>query len=120
MRVEHQYSVIKIMAELVAKEHDKRQLEVYEQLWINKLKSINTAPVIELLLNEARKQTQKKYYINNKEKERIRQQEFVKKHKERFSIPTNCECGGRYTYKNKSCHFKSKKHLDFLLLATEE
>ena len=91
---------------------DRRHLEVYEQLWINKLKSINKAPVVEFLLKECRKQTLKKYYENNKEKEANRQREFIKKNKERYSTTTNCECGGHYTYKNKSAHFKSKKHLE--------
>ncbi|GMF38340.1 unnamed protein product [Phytophthora lilii] len=31
---------------------DRRHLEVYEQLWINKLKPINKAPVVEFLLKE--------------------------------------------------------------------
>ncbi|GMF64051.1 unnamed protein product [Phytophthora fragariaefolia] len=47
---------------------DRRHLEVYEQLWINKLKPINKAPVVELLHKECRKQSLKKYYENNKEK----------------------------------------------------
>lgn len=93
---------------------DRRHLEVYEQLWINKLRCINKAPVIEFLLKECRKQTLKKYYENNKEKEANRQREFIKKNKERYSATTECECGGHYTYKNKSAHFKSKKHLVYL------
>lgn len=30
MMTEHHYSVIKMMAELIAKQHDEKQLEVYE------------------------------------------------------------------------------------------
>ena len=41
------------------------------------------------------KERDKKRYDNNKE-------------------PINCACGGRYVYRNKSHHFKSKKHLAYM------
>ena len=39
------------------------------------------------------------YRINNKEK-------LYKKN--------ICECGGRYMHDNKSCHFKTKKHINYI------
>ena len=36
------------------------------------------------------------------------------KNKEKYCEKFPCECGGRYTYVNKSRHFKSKKHLKFV------
>ena len=31
-----------------------------------------------------------------------------------YDIKTNCECGGKYTYKHKSRHLKSLKHQMYL------
>jgi len=45
------------------------------------------------------KNTRKKYSVNNKEK-------FTKK--------TECECGGSFTFSNKSTHFKTKRHIKWL------
>ena len=42
---------------------------------------------------------QKAYYIDNKEKL-----------KEKF----DCQCGGNYTYSQKSTHQKTAKHLNYL------
>jgi hypothetical protein len=37
---------------------------------------------------------------------------FYNRNKERISEKVKCEiCGGSYTYYNKSCHLKSKKHI---------
>lgn len=46
----------------------------------------------------------KKYYEQNKDK-------INEKHNEKFT----CECGGRYTFGNKSKHFKTKLHQSFVL-----
>jgi len=48
----------------------------------------------------------KKYYEANKEQSK----EYSQANKERLNHKINCECGGKYTYKNKSTHFKSQKH----------
>lgn len=65
MRVEHQYNVIKIMAELIAKEHDKRQLEIYEL----KLKYCpETLSPTELLGHKVLKEKLESLNINNMNK----------------------------------------------------
>ncbi len=46
----------------------------------------------------------KEYYLNNKEK-------IIKKHKEEFI----CDCGSCVRISDKSIHFKSKKHQNYLL-----
>ena len=50
-------------------------------------------------LKERDKKYGKKYREKNKEKE-------IEKH--------NCECGGKFTKRNKARHMKTKKHLDSL------
>ena len=45
----------------------------------------------------------KKYYLDNKDT-------INKKRSEKF----NCDCGGKYTRRNKSQHLKSKKHINYI------
>ncbi len=49
------------------------------------------------------KQYSKQYYQNNMEK--------IKQHR---NVKHNCDCGGKYTTRNKSTHFKSPKHKKFI------
>lgn len=46
-------------------------------------------------------------------------QDYYLKNKERISDKNKssikCECGGCYTYQHKSRHFKTKKHVDYLV-----
>jgi len=79
------------------------------------------------------KTTKKEYYENNKEtilkknneyrqnnKDQLNQKakDYREKNKEKInkrrSEKFTCECGGKFTLKNKSQHFKSKKHIKFL------
>ena len=54
-------------------------------------------------INEYHKEYDKIYRHKNKEK-----------NKERMNEKFICDCGGDYTYANKSKHFKTKKHLKFV------
>jgi len=67
---------------------------------------------------EANKEKIKEYYKEyveaNKERLKEYRKEYVEANKEREKEKFTCECGGKYTYKNKSQHFKSKKHLKFV------
>ena len=76
---------------------DRLHLEVYETLWIYKLKSINN-----LIPFGIKKLWSKQYREQNKEK-------INTKGREHF----DCSCGGRYTYSNKIQHIKSKKHQEY-------
>ena len=39
---------------------------------------------------------------------------YYNTNKEMFKKRYNCECGGKFTYRNRSVHLKSKKHLDYI------
>jgi hypothetical protein len=56
------------------------------------------------------------YYQANKEKKNEYNEQYYKNNKEKLNQIVNCDCGGKYKYKNKSQHFKSKKHQNFMTL----
>ena len=56
----------------------------------------------------------KEYQEANKEKISLYQKEHYEANKEKLNKKIDCECGGKYTYTNKSTHFKSKKHQAFI------
>jgi len=53
------------------------------------------------------KENHKEYYETNKNKI-----------KEKLTKKFNCECGGKYTFHNKSIHNKTKQHIDFINLSS--
>jgi hypothetical protein len=67
---------------------------------------------------EEKKERQKEYYENNIEHIKERNKEYGKEYrennKEKFTEKINCECGGKYTYKDKARHFKTKIHLKYI------
>ena len=56
----------------------------------------------------------KKNYQNNKEIRKEYQKTYNENNKEKINEKFNCECGGKYTHKNKLQHFKTKLHQDYL------
>ena len=60
----------------------------------------------------------RKYYEDNKQKIKEQKQQHYEDNKEKISIKNSmkiiCDCGGKYTTQNKSNHFKSKKHQNYL------
>ena len=52
--------------------------------------------------------------ISIREKDVIRGKIYRENNKEKRNAKYTCECGGRYTHANKSIHFKSKKHQDYI------
>ena len=62
------------------------------------------------------------YYVENKNDIVKKVKEYQEKHKDEIRAKANekvnCECGGRYTRRNKSTHMKSKKHNDYIIKAT--
>jgi len=77
---------------------DREHLKVYEQLWINKLKSINklSAFVIEPVLKKKKKEQQKIYREKNKGK--IAEQDQIYREKNKGKI---AERGQKYHEENK-------------------
>lgn len=59
----------------------------------------------------------KEYYQKNKdiirEKDKIRGIKYRMDNYEKINEKHNCSCGGLYTYRNKSRHMKSKKHIKY-------
>jgi len=57
-------------------------------------------------------------YNKNKKDILIKMKEYQEQHKDELRAKANekidCECGGRYTRRNKSTHMKSKKHLNYV------
>ena len=43
-----------------------------------------------------------------------KKKEYREKNQDKIKEKLNCECGGKFTYSNKSMHLKSKKHLNFI------
>ena len=56
----------------------------------------------------------KEYYEKNKEKMNKYNKEYYEKNKDKINEKIYCECGGKYVYRNKAEHFKTKKHLKFI------
>ena len=82
--------------------NNKDELRIKEREWYDKTKNINKnkpyASIDEI------KENKKEYYENNKEKI-----------KEYYNEKFNCECGAIICKSNKSNHFKSIKHQNYLL-----
>jgi hypothetical protein len=96
---------------------DRKCLQAFEQLWINKLKSINMKQTFKPLKKQFenlrlfqidRSDYHKKYFCMYKNDNK---ENYIKnKDQENF----NCECGGKYTFQHKKRHLKSEKHLSFI------
>jgi hypothetical protein len=120
---------------------DRAHLEVYETLWVKKMKAINRyEPCGRLLIKQYQKQRykankerineqQKQYKEANKEyikeqrkkfreanTERIKEQmkQYYEANKERLNEKITCECGAEITRHHIARHRKSKTHADGL------
>jgi len=72
----------------------KQQAHIREEYWRREYKSLlNTRKAYET--EEEKKERNKEYY------------------KEKCSIKTKCECGGKYDDYSKTRHFKTNRHMDF-------
>jgi len=68
----------------------------------------------------------KEYYNNHKDEIKENRKEYMKEYikvyrsrnkdviNEELNKKIECECGGRYTRRNKSTHMKSKKHTNYV------
>lgn len=120
---------------LLIKEYDvfdKKHLLAYEQLWINKLETVNNNNTLRLdFINRHQYLNKKKKYYNEnkdtkikeylektKEKRLLQGREYREKNKEKIKQIIKCECGGTYSgYNNfkKERHFNSKKHQNYVV-----
>jgi hypothetical protein len=90
--------------------------------------------------SEKLKEYDKQYYKDNKEKLDTYKKEYLEKNKEKYreyqrnyqrkyrqkkepskeaenrDTQVKCECGGHYTLRNRSTHFKTKKHTKYFFL----
>lgn len=55
----------------------------------------------------------KEYYEDKKDIILKRQKEYNDNNKDKLKEKIKCDCGGCYTYANKSIHFKRKIHIDY-------
>jgi hypothetical protein len=60
------------------------------------------------------RKAQKQFYEKNKDALNKINLEYYNTNKERLNQKILCKCNGRYTYKNKSQHFKSRLHQIYL------
>jgi hypothetical protein len=58
--------------------------------------------------------TKKEWNELNKDKLKQQMKEYNDLHKDKLQEKFNCDCGGKYTFKTKINHEKTKKHIDFL------
>lgn len=56
----------------------------------------------------------KEYYTEHKAEIDEKAKKYVLEHKTELNKKCDCECGGKFTHRQKSTHFKSKLHLEFL------
>ena len=108
-----------------------RELQSREQQWIDQGIYINDNR--SFISEEDSKEYQKEYYENNSENikeyqkeykkeyreinsEKIREQnkEYYENNSEKLNEKCSCDCGGKFTYKNKLRHLKTNKHLDYI------
>ena len=51
---------------------------------------------------------------SKKERDKKSQKIYQEKNKDKLQEKFECECGGKYKYKSRLIHFKTKKHLSYL------
>ena len=56
---------------------------------------------------------QREYYNDNKEKFKAYYETNKEANRDKVNEKFECECGGNFTYKHKSDHIKTAKHLNF-------
>lgn len=107
---------------------DKKHLSAYEQLYINKYKSINKQDVLHGIdkgfFRKCKKSTieykvmkatsDKKYREKNSDKCKLKSKQWSEKN----GVAIPCECGGEVSIKHRTDHLKTKLHLHFVNTGT--
>ena len=65
-------------------------------------------------IKEYQKEYMKEYRKLNKDKLVKNKKEYCILNKDKINEKHKCECGGKYTHKHKSRHFKTKKHIQYI------
>ena len=111
------FKIIEIKKYDVYREYykDYKHLQSKEQLWINKLKCVNS----NCSFNPIPENEYKKYYrLNNKDKIKERKKEYhitnKDKIKEQRKIKITCECGSIYRKCDKARHERTNKHMNYI------
>jgi hypothetical protein len=95
--------------------NNKDELRIRERYYIESIECINKC--IPCRTKQECKEYQKEYHEKNKEVLSEYQKEYQEKNKDAIREHKNTKCvcnicGGKYTTTHKSCHLKSKKHLN--------
>jgi len=120
---------------------DFKHLYAYETLWISITKNCVNK---QLPFNPLKKESNKQYYLDNKQKIIFNKKKYRQNNKEKIkewrdnhkeerkeydknryennkkeinekrSITINCECGRKYTLQHRARHFRTAKHIKFL------
>lgn len=90
----------------------KEQLLMRERYYIDNFECVNKC--VPITTKEENKQKDKLRYENNKEHILNTGKIYREKNKEKRKKITNCPCGGKYQYSNKSQHLKSIIHKTYL------
>lgn len=107
---------------------DKKHLTAFEQLFINKLESVNKNNPFRIDYlhrkhwrennREAISKSMKQYYEANREAMAEKNKQYYKDNRAKIRAMQNqkfsCGCGGRYTRMNKLNHFDTKKHKSWI------
>jgi hypothetical protein len=83
----------------------KDELLARERFYIETVECVNTK-------NPKRVRTE--YYLDNRDLYLQKGKDYYQDNKEFYTKKCDCECGGKYTSKNKPTHLKTKRHLDYL------
>ena len=94
----------------------KKELFERERFFIENNECLNkNIPVLtDKETQQYQKDYQKEYYNDNKDKLDIIHKAYNETNKEKLREKFICVCGGNYTHSQKSTHFKTRKHLNFL------
>jgi hypothetical protein len=60
------------------------------------------------------KQQHKQYYIDNADIRKQYSKQYCTDNADKIKLKHECPCGGKHTTANKSIHFKTKKHTNYL------
>ena len=88
---EHGWNSLRIIQIAEYEVVDRFHMEMYEQLWMNKLRSSNKKMAFNIITSKKKDSKRKEY------------------------MPSGCcPCGGSFTDKRRSIHLKTKKHRNWL------
>jgi len=103
---------------------DRKHLQAFEQLWINRLKSINKMQTFtplhkqfealrlsQLNRTEYMKQYKKQYHLTNRDQVNEQNRNRYQKNRDHLNKQILCECGKYYSAQHKNRHLKSEQHL---------